>query len=338
MKDSLIKLAGRAGLDWFLFAMLGLIGLAWLYPSLGVGEGYFSLKSLANYGIALIFFFYGLRLSPEKFKAGLVNWKLHIVVHVSTFVVFPMLVLLAKGTIQGIWGEGDTALWMGIFYLAVLPSTVSSSVVMVSIAHGNMPAAIFNASISSLLGVFITPLWMQFYLSTSAGEGLDLTHVIFGLILQVLLPVALGLFLHHRFGWFSEKYKKSLRIFDQLVILMIIYTSFCDSFAGDMFSGFSWGNLLLLGAGMFGLFASMYAVILVFCRILRFSREDYITALFCGSKKSLVHGTVMSKVLFANLGSMGIILLPTMLYHALQLIVASIIAQTMGRRYENKEN
>ncbi len=333
MKNGLQKelsLMARAGLDWFLVAMLIVITGAWLHPSLGQGEGVFSLKAIANYGIALIFFFYGMRLSPEKFRAGLVNWKLHMVVHASTFIVFPLIVLFAKYCFGG---EDSDLLWLGAFYLAALPSTVSSSVVMVSIAHGNMPAAIFNASISSLLGVFITPLWMQLFLS-QGGESLDLWHVIGGLIVQILIPVTMGIFLNKRFGRFAEKQKAKLRVFDQLVILMIIYTSFCDSFGGHMFSGFSAKDLLILGGSLLLLFFVMYGVILLLCCILRFSREDYVTALFCGSKKSLVHGTVMSKVLFANMSGLGIILLPIMLYHALQLILASIIAQTMGRRYE----
>lgn len=54
----------------------------------------------------------------------------------------------------------------GRLFLATLPSTVSSSVVMVSIAGGNMAAAIFNASVSSLIGVFVTPLWMGIFLET----------------------------------------------------------------------------------------------------------------------------------------------------------------------------
>ena len=321
------------GLDGFLLGLISMIFLAWLWPVAGIQKGIFSLKEAANFGVSLIFFFYGLRLSPEKLKSGLSNWRLHLVVQISTFLVFPLLMLLV---IYLFADNHSDLIWVGIFYVAALPSTVSSSVVMVSIAKGNVPSAIFNASISSLLGVFITPVWMGLYLSTNSGSAsMDLSSVIIKLIIQVLVPVVLGILLHHRFGWFADKHKKRLRLFDQSIILLIIYTSFCESFASNLFDGFSVSTLFILGISMISLFIFMFLLIRMICKLFRFNREDSITALFCGSKKSLVHGTVMSKVLFQQTAGVGIIILPLMMYHALQLMAASIIAQRMSRQIDD---
>ncbi|MDX5348339.1 MAG: bile acid:sodium symporter, partial [Hymenobacteraceae bacterium] len=211
----------KAGFDWFLPALIGMIGLAYLWPEPGVQQGPLSLKELANYGVSFIFFFYGLRLSPEKLRVGLQNWKLHVSVQVLTFLLFPLLILGSR-----IFFDDPThnLLWLGTFYLAALPSTVSSSVVMVSIAGGNIPAAIFNASVSSLLGILLTPLWMGIFLAESSAE-FDFSQVILKLALQVLLPVVLGFLLHKKLGNFAEKYKAKLRVFDQSIILLIVYTS-----------------------------------------------------------------------------------------------------------------
>lgn len=319
-------LLGKAGLDDFLLALLVVIFLAYFWPEPGVKEGAFSISNLANYGVSGIFFFYGLRLSPQKFKAGLTNWKLHLTVHAATFLLFPLIILALHKFFQN---EAHEPLWLGTFYLSVLPSTVSSSVVMVSIARGNLPAAIFNASVSSLIGVLITPLWMGLFLSSTMGDY-NLAGVIGKLSLQVLFPVILGVALYSKLGATAEKYKKELKYFDQFIILMIVYTSFSESFYNKMFSGFSVADILVLGLLMIGLFFLIYFLILFISKLLKFNREDKITALFCGSKKSLVQGTVMSKVLFPMSANLGIILLPIMLYHALQLILVSIIAQTMG--------
>lgn len=289
-----------------------------------------SLQELANYGVSGIFFFYGLRLSPEKLRVGLRNWKLHVSVQALTFLLFPLLVL---GTRIFFDDPTHNLLWLGTFYLAALPSTVSSSVVMVSIAAGNIPAAIFNASVSSLLGILITPLWMGLFLTESAA-GFDFSSVILKLALQVLLPVVLGFLLHKKLGAFAEKHKGSLRIFDQSIILLIVYTSFCESFARDMFAGYSIPDLLLLSLCMVLLFFLVMGISQLFSRLLGFNREDAITLLFCGSKKSLVHGTVMSKVLFPDANVVGIILLPIMLYHALQLLLSGVIAQRKGREVQ----
>ena len=137
-----MELLKKVGLDGFILGLIGMIFLAYLWPKGGIQNGHFSLAQVANYGVSLIFFFYGLRLNPEKLKAGLSNWKLHGVVHVSTFIVFPVIVLVCKLLFDK---SNNDPFWLGAFYLSTLPSTVSSSVVMVSIAKGNVPAAIFNA-------------------------------------------------------------------------------------------------------------------------------------------------------------------------------------------------
>lgn len=324
---SIRSVSARIGLDGFVLGLGGMILLAYLFPTPGIQSGPFSLRELANYGVSMVFLFYGLRLSPEKLRQGLSNWRLHLVVQLSTFVLFPILLVMFRFFFAG----GDTALlWLGAFYLAALPSTVSSSVVMVSIAGGNMPAAIFNASISSLIGVFITPLWMGLFLAASSNH-FDLIGVVGKLALQVLVPVIVGIVLHSRLGGFAETHRKKLRYFDQSVILLIVYTSFCESFARKMFSELSFWKILLLGACMIGLFFLVYGIISLISRLLRFNREDQITAVFCGSKKSLVHGTVMSKVLFPGSTSVGVILLPLMIYHALQLLAASVLAQSMAK-------
>lgn len=322
------KLLARFGFDWFLIAIIIMVLMARYFPALGLIEEPVSLEELANYGVSGIFFFYGLKLSSDKLKNGLLNWKMHIVVQLTTFLLFPVIVLVIKP----FFATDDLKnLWLGVFYLAALPSTVSSSVVMVSIARGNVPAAIFNASISSLLGIFITPLWVGLFISADTG-GLDTWSVIGKLCLQVLLPLVIGMVLNPRYGKYADRYKTQLKFFDQTIILIIIYTSFCKSFALNLFEDLSVIEILLLMAGLLGFFFLIILITRLIARILQFNMEDTITLMFCGSKKSLVHGTVMSKVLFAGSPAAGIVLLPLMLYHALQLIAASVMAQRMEKR------
>ena len=307
-----------------------MILLAYIFPMPGMVKEPVSLEEIANVGVSLIFLFYGLRLSVEKLKAGLVNWKMHIVVQLTTFLFFPLLVLAFRPLFIN---TGYELLWLGVFFLAALPSTVSSSVVMVSIAKGNIPAAIFNSSISSLIGVVVTPLWVGLFIAAATGV-FDVTQIFIKLILQVLLPVIIGISLNSRFGALAEKYKKQLKQFDQAIILTIIYTSFCKSFSEHIFEGFTALELAGLALAMITLFLVVFLCVGLLSTLFGFSVKDRITVLFCGSKKSLVHGTVMSKVLFPHSTITGIILLPLMLYHALQLTAASIIAQKMARRDE----
>jgi sodium/bile acid cotransporter 7 len=331
--SKILDTARKAGLDGFMLALLSMIVLAWLWPEPGMKESPVPLSEISTYAVSVIFFFYGLRLSPDKLREGLTNWRLHVMVHLSTFLLFPLVALAFKPLFQG---EENHTLWLGIFFLTVLPSTVSSSVVMVSIAKGNIPAAIFNASISSLIGVFLTPLWMGLVLETGAGH-FDLLSVVGKLALQVLLPVFAGILLNKRWGYFAEKNKKYIRYFDQSSILLIVYTSFCESFGENLFSSLGLKDIVFLGMGMLVLFFAIYFLLTFISNLLKFSHEDKVTAVFCGSKKSLVQGAVMSKVLFAG-PQAGIMLLPIMIYHALQLIAASIIAQRLAQEAETERS
>jgi len=332
MIKRLIDTLSKIGLNAFFFLMIGVIFLAWLHPSFGVAESQLHLPAIAGYGVSVIFFFYGAKLSPESLFRGLSHWRLHLVVQLSTFLLFP-LIILGMRLIFKDYFSGNIGL--GIFFLAALPSTVSSSVVMISIARGNIAAAIFNASISSILGIFITPLWMSSILGKSQA-GFDMGHTIFQLCLQVLLPVIVGLFLHHKLGQWVTRYKNTLGKFDQLIILLIVYTSFCESFSGNMFNNFAISEIVALGALMLTLFLVVFAMMYQFSVWMGFKREDRITVIFCGSKKSLMQGAVMGKVLFPDQAILGVVLLPLMLYHALQLMVGSTIANVMGK--EGNEN
>ncbi|MCZ2393521.1 MAG: bile acid:sodium symporter [Chitinophagales bacterium] len=316
------------GIDNFILGMLTVVFLAYLFPQWGAHNSPIPFRKISNIGVPLIFFFYGLKLSPENLRSGLKNVHLHFLVQISTFIIFPFIILIASWLFQP---EASDMIWVGIFLLAALPSTVSSSVVMVSIAHGNIPAAIFNASISSLIGVLMTPIIMNFFMSTSQ-QGMDLTQVIIDLILQVIVPVGLGLFLHPYFKRMVERHIQLLKIFDQTIIIMIVYISFCESFLQGLFGKINSIELIILSVSMMLLFFVSYFSITKISRLMNFSKEDTITAAFCGSKKSLVHGTVMSSVLFKNNPSIGIILLPLMIYHTLQLIAASIIAEKLSKR------
>ena len=326
--NRLAALLSRAGLDWFLLALIAVVALAYFVPGLGSKDSPVPWHAITTVGVALVFFFYGLKLSFEKLRAGMRNWRLHALVQLSTFGLFPVLALLVRPFFGA---EGGELLWQSIFFLCALPSTVSTSVVMVSMAGGNLPAAIFNASISSLLGIALTPLLCSFFLHTGTGGG-QLWSLAVQLLWQVVLPVGAGVLLNPRFHAFAERHKAGLRIFDQVTILLIVFTAFCDSFAGGVFSRYRPADVFKLGAGMVGLYLLVFAIIWGLSRALKFPRADQIVAVFCGSKKSLVHGSVMASLLFPGAAATGLILLPLMLYHALQIVLASSMAQYLGRQ------
>lgn len=293
-------------IDRFVLAVIGVIGLAYLFPQWGLPDSKIPVDVISGIGISLIFFFYGLKLSPTKLKDGVKNWRLHLLVQASTFLIFPILVLLFRPLMQN---EEQEIIWLAFFFLAALPSTVSSSVVMVSIAKGNIPAAIFNASISGIIGVVLTPLWMGLFVK-NAQTDFNFADIYTKLIVQIILPVLLGVVLQRFWGAYAQKYSKQLTLFDKSIILLIIYKSFARSFDEDIFSSVSMVDLLILFVAVLILFWLIYFLTGFLAKKLKFNTEDRITAQFCGTKKSLVHGTVFAKIIFGNMSSIGIILLP----------------------------
>jgi len=313
-------------IDGFVLSILVVIGLAYIFPQWGIPESNIPIDTISTIGISLIFFFYGLKLSPAKLKEGVKNWKLHLLIQSSTFLLFPLLVLVFQPFIQN---ETQEIIWLSFFFLAALPSTVSSSVVMVSIANGNIPAAIFNASISGIIGVILTPLWMGLFVQ-HAQTDITISDIYVKLFVQIILPVVLGLLLQRFFGEFAQKHSKQLTLFDKSVILLIIYKSFASSFDDKVFSSVSILDLLLLFICVLTLFGILFFLTGFLAKKMKFTIEDQITAQFCGTKKSLVHGTVFSKIIFGHMASIGIIILPLMLFHAIQLLTISVVASKMS--------
>src|SRR5258706_4781641 len=135
--------------DGFLLALLAVVLAGILWPEPGGKGGFLHIEWITTYGIAVVFFLYGLTLAPEKMRRGVANWRVHVTVQLGTFVLFPVVVLAANVAFRPVF---PPEVWTGFFFIAAVPSTVSSSVAMTSLAGGNVPVAIFNATLSSFIG------------------------------------------------------------------------------------------------------------------------------------------------------------------------------------------
>jgi solute carrier family 10 (sodium/bile acid cotransporter), member 7 len=206
-------------------------------------------------------------------------------------------------------------------------------VAMTSVARGNVPGAIFNASLSSLLGVFLTPLLVSL-LARTTGQALSLGEAILKLATLLLLPLVLGQALRPLLGeWFGQ-YKRYTNAFDRLVVLMLVYASFCDSVESGLLTRFGGGTVAVTVVGVSLLLATVLLLTTTVARWAGFAKEDEIAAVFCGSKKTLVSGMPMAKLLFGPIPGLGLVVLPLMFYHQLQLFVCSLLAERYRSRGE----
>lgn len=320
--------ANKKRVDWFLPGILAAVLLAWLLPDPGARGGALRPELTNKLGVALIFFLHGLLLSFAALRAGTLLWRLHLVVQLSTFAVCPLIGLATLTLIGDALGP---SLSLGVFYLCALPSTVSSSVAMTAAARGNVAAAVFNATLSSVLGVFLTPLWMS-AVAGAHGAALPLGDVVLDLVLWLLLPLGLGQLSRPLLGAWAARHKPKIGVVDRLTILLLVYTAFCDSVKSGVWLGSGVGPLLATVLFSVVLLALLLAAVHGVCVLLGFSREDRIAAMFCGSKKTLASGVPMARLMFAGHAGLSLILLPIMIYHQIQLLVCGWLAGRFAAR------
>jgi solute carrier family 10 (sodium/bile acid cotransporter), member 7 len=323
MRQTLLRIAP----DTFTMCLIATVVLASVAPPSAALET--PVKIATDIAIAFMFFLYGARLATANVIAGIAHWRLHALVLASTFVMFPAIGLLLFHCLPQWLVPGPLAL--GVLYLCLLPSTIQSSLAFTSIAGGNVSAAMCSATLSSLIGAVLTPLLIAVFASAqgAAPTGDAIREI--GLLL--IAPMVAGQCLRPWIGGFVLRHKAILSATDRGSILLVVYAAF-----GHAVSAGLWHALPISGfAVMFAIEALVLAFMLFAthfaAKTLGFNREDTIAIVFCGSKKSLAAGVPMAGVLFPG-PNLGMILLPTMLFHQMQLMVCAVLARRWAQDVE----
>ncbi|MDF3863424.1 bile acid:sodium symporter [Pseudomonas denitrificans (nom. rej.)] len=315
--------------DNFTLALIATVTVASLLPCEGTAAVIFGW--ITNLGIALLFFLHGAKLSRQAIIAGATHWRLHLLVFACTFILFPILGMALKPALSPLVTPD---LYLGMLYLCALPATVQSSIAFTSLARGNVPAAICSASASSLMGVFLTPLLVQLLIGAHGDTGISTLDAIGKITLQLLVPFVAGQLLRTWIGAWVERNKPVLKYVDQGSILLVVYTAFSAAVIQGLWHQIPLPALAGLVVACCVLLALALIATNLLGRYLGFSEEDRITIVFCGSKKSLATGVPMASVLFAS-STVGVILLPLMLFHQIQLMVCAVLAQRYAQRQED---
>ena len=286
---------------------------------------------ITNLAIALLFFMHGAKLSREAIWAGATHWRLHLLVFGCTFALFPLLGLVLKPVLAPMVGH---ELYLGMLFLCALPATVQSAIAFTSLARGNIPAAICSAAASSLLGIFLTPVLVMLLLGVEGEAGSTLDSI-GKIVLQLLVPFIAGQIARRWIGAWVTRNKNWLKFVDQGSILLVVYTAFSDAVVEGLWQIIPLSRLVALTLACCLLLALVLWATQFLGKRLGFNLEDRITILFAGSKKSLATGVPMAQVLFAS-SAVGMIILPLMIFHQIQLMVCAVLAQRYAQRDEPK--
>lgn len=312
------ELLARLHIDPYIASILGMVALASALPAHGFGM---TLANGAGTGaIALMFFLQGARLAPQAALAGARHWRLHAMVLGSTFLLFPTLGLAMRAVAPGLL---TPPLWGGLLMLCLLPSTVQSSIAFTAIARGNVAAALCAATASNLFGILLTPLLAGLLLSAHGGFS---ARAVGDIVMQLLLPFIAGQLARPWFGAWVGRHKALTSLVDRGSILLIVYAAFSEGVTHGIWHQLDPRHLATLALLDAVLLAAVLLATSFGSRLLGFDRADRITIVFCGSKKSLASGLPMASVLFAG-QSVGLIVLPLMLFHQIQLMVCAALAR-----------
>ena len=314
--------------QWFVLALfLGVI-TAFQFPEMGADGGPLRPEVTINIGIVLVFFIQGWMLPTEVLAKGMLRMKAHLFTQLFVFLLFPMVIIVG----DVFWGGGmSDSLRYGFFFLSALPTTITSAVIYASQSDGSVPVALINTTISNVAGILITPVWMLMLAKAGGGEMGELGGVLMKLTKLIVLPLIVGQAFHVVWKGVVKRVKTIAGYFNHLVILFIVFTVFANSVIGGAWEGQGQGIVL----HTLGICLLVFVLVTVFCFVLlsltKFPRDEQVAVYFCGTQKTLAAGVPLGISLFGEDPSFGLILLPLILYHLLQLIVGAFLFEPLKR-------
>ncbi len=329
----------------FLIGILISLAAAWVAPGWGAKGGLLHADVVSTVGIMIIFFLQGVQLPGEQLARSLLAWRFHLFVQASTFLLFP---LLTWGLLALMSGFIPPSLRLGFLYLAILPTTISSSVVFTTAAGGDAPAAIFSTAISNVLGVFIVPAASMWLLSSQSAAQVPAGLLLWKVAQLLLIPLFAGQVLRPWLKGLAAACKKPLARLSNFIILFLVYAAFCDSIVGGTWSRHGWLVALSAGGGTLVLLIASTALVWMGARAAGFDHGRCVTALFCASQKTLAAGVPLAGAIFGTVVAhqqqpgtgavpavdIGLVLLPLMFYHPLQLTLGGLMLPWLQRQGE----
>ncbi|KAF9335316.1 hypothetical protein BG006_000383 [Podila minutissima] len=240
--------------NWFLLGLVVVIILARYFPGWGRTGGPIRPEYSVKYGVtSIIFLLSGLSLKTKDLLISAINYRAHLLVQVTSFIVIP-LVVKAVTSLIGL-SDFNATLLAGMAVTSATPTTISSNVVMTANSDGNESLALFNAALGNLMGVFISPIIVLLLLhntdaSPSGQHGLDYTTILRDLGTTILVPIVVGQIYLYFFPK-SVAWAKKVVHFPTLnssCLLILVWTVFCDAFYTDTFASVTAGEIIAIGA------------------------------------------------------------------------------------------
>ncbi|KAL9539858.1 hypothetical protein PS6_011018 [Mucor atramentarius] len=347
---------------WFLLGLGIVIGLAWAFPQVGKANGDIQAQYTVKWGaVIVIFLLSGLGLEVSVMLRTILRWRLHLIVQVINFILLPFIMYGIVRFFISVHADLDMTVYKGWMIALSTSTTVSSNAIMTRNANGNDGAALFNAALGNVLGIFVSPALMTafqndpivFEPGTDRGNP-DYLSVLKTLGSTVLAPLVVGQIIRYLFSarvkYLAAKCKFS--IINSLALLCLVWSVFCDGVASDAFTKMTGVDIVAIifvdiFMYLFGCVACLFVARLPWpTRYVnepkwvakwRFSRKDAVAIMYCGATKTVSMGIPLINVLYSDssYGVVGVLSLPLLMYHICQLFIGNFQVPMLKKWIEN---
>lgn len=320
-------LLARIRKEWFIIGIVLVILSAKLQPNFGVKGGPLKPEVTVTYvAVSLIFFNSGLSLKTEELTNALLHVRLHLFIQCFTLLFFPVAVWL----LLQVLALTNINQWLltGLQTVSCMPPPVSSAVILTKAVGGNEAAAIFNSAFGSFLGIVVTPVLLLLFLGSSSS--VPFSSIFSQLFMTVVVPLIFGQICRRFLREFLDRRKPPFGAVSSAVLLMIIYTTFCDTFSNPHIE-LDPTSLLLVVLIIFSLQIGFMLLTFAFSTRMgsTFSPSDTVAIVFCSTHKSLTLGIPMLKIVFAGYEHLSLISVPLLIYHPAQILLGSVLVPTI---------
>lgn len=310
---------------WFIAGVVMAIALAAAYPPMGKKGGPLAPEVTVKYlVVSLIFFNSGISLRASELTAAVKNLKLYAVVQGFSMMLVPAGMSLLAPLARYAFSDDIVE---GLLVLGCMPPPVSSAVILTKSVGGNEAGAILNSTLGSFLGIVLTPVLLLYTVGASASAPVG--KIATDLTLTVVVPLAVGQMVRARAPDLALRSGIPWSKISNVALLVIIYTTFCDTFAAELAIGFLdlLRLVLLLVAVHLASIAGAYTV--AHAGVGGFSKKDLVCVMFCASHKSLTLGIPMINILFNGHPSLSLISMPLLIFHPMQIVLGSLLVTPM---------
>lgn len=315
-----------------ILGIIAAIVLAWLAPPVPLLQH----RLVSSLAVAVVFLIQGLSLSSREVRAGLNNVRLHAYIQVWSFLIWPLGVLAFLTTLAP---DIPSDLRVGLFYLSILPTTISSSVAMVASEKGNVAAAVFNTALSNLAAIAIIPLWLAVNGASAQTSQLPLGQVFLKLLIMVFVPFLAGQLLRQSIPEPHRAKALRLRPANNLMICLVAYAAFSRSIESGLWESAGSPTLGAAAACAIGALLVASSLVTASAWTLFGDPADRACAFFCASQKSLASGLPIALIVFADQShfNLGLIIIPILIYHPAQLFLGAAWPRLFPRFFSSKK-